>query len=436
MPLETGSKIPNIGSDFAPGPILTSIEELDQEGILPETVLRVPGARVIYANYDLLKHDFPQLQDEAYYKIDEWLLRNTAFISQSQASQMDVNTQIVTGNEKVKAFRPPNYGRALVFSVEENNKGLLPGEDRETAKYENRLIDVKGIGVAPNKLPGNGPLSNGICSLGDSLIELVFNQLLQKIFKHSKTDIQTLPFYGIIDPGFDIKNGWMPDHPAAIIVRRAHRRASHSGDVFPSGSNGAQLQLEIEQLLRKYGITSATYANNMTLRKENGELHIYYDDLSYDDLYNDEQKKELKKLSNFQEDMQELGFDGINIQHTREFGLNPIQATLLDFESFECHKIFEQPVIKRVSDKLFRWGGVIWPGNKDFVQPESKLQIPFYFLGETGSILGYDFGEDYRKIDSLCYGLAEDLRANRMSREMLLATLQTYLDELTGHWTD
>jgi hypothetical protein len=55
-------------------------------------------------------------------------------------------------------------------------------------------------------------------------------------------------------------------------------------------------------------------------------------------------------------------------------------------------------------------------------------------LSDSGSIWGYNMGEGKKKINSLCYGLADDFRANSMSREMLLSTLQAYLDALTAHW--
>ncbi|MBC7777802.1 MAG: hypothetical protein H7246_20375 [Phycisphaerae bacterium] len=454
MPKHT-SKIYNIGEDFAPGPILRAIEELDQDGVFPETVFRVASARIVYANYPLLRHDFPQLQDLALekkfprlaalkgiskqkaiaQKIDEWLLCHTAFVSQSQASQSVVNTPIPIGNERVTAYRPPGYGRALVFSIEETEKGLLLGDDREKPAFENRLIDVKGTGVAPYIKPVNGTHSNGVYRLGWAFFELIIQELLQRIFRHSKSALQTLPIYGIIDLGFDEKSANMQTRPAALMVRRAHRRPKASGGLYPYGSTGQYVQLEIEQLLRKYGITSVNEASTVKIWKEDGQLRIRYGD---QDIYafNEVEKAEIEKVSNYKDGMGELSFEGINIQHTREIGLNPAQATLVDFQSYTSKESFDNPVLSLISDKLLRWGGAVMTEHPGFVRPSPELKIPFHLLYGTGNIWGYNLGEGHFKLDSLCYGLAQDFRANKMTREMLLATLQAYLNALTAHLTD
>ncbi|MFN0213869.1 MAG: hypothetical protein ACKVT2_06395 [Saprospiraceae bacterium] len=455
MPSKSASKTYNIGENFAPGPILRAIEDLDQNNILPETVLRVTTARVVYANYRLLQHDFPQLQENSLemefprlkqlngsakqkaicHKIDEWLVRHTAFISQSQAKQSFVNTPIAIGNERVTAYRPPGYGRALVYSIEETNKGLLLGDDREPPAFENRLLDVKGTGVAPQVKPVNGIHSNGILQLGFALIELIVQELLQRIFRHSNSAVQTLPHYGIIDLGFDEQNDWMHNSPAALMVRRAHRRPKDSGGLYPYGSIGQNVQLEIEQLLRRYGMTCAGGSSRVKLKKENGDFQIYYGD-QHIDFFTEEQKAEIKKVSHYSDDMGELSFDGINLQHTREISSAPAQATLVDFGAYDIREAFDQPLLSLVSDKLLRWGGSILPDYPDFVRPDPELQIPSYLFRGKGSIWGYKRDEKAILIDSLCYGLSEDFRANRMTREMLLATIKAYLDALTAHWTD
>lgn len=455
MPSKYSAKTHTIGQDFPPGPLLTAIADLDQDGIQPESVIRVLGARVVYANYTLLQHDFPQLRETALekefprlgslkgsakqravrHKIDEWLLRHTAFISQSQSRQSVVNSPILLGNEQVKAFRPPGYGRALVFSVEETEKGLLLGDDKEKSAFENRLLDVKGIGVAPHVQPVNGSHSNGINRLGFALFELLMQELLQRIFRHSKSALQTLPVYGIIDLGFDEHNLKMTDTPASLLVRRAHRRPKDSGGLYPYDSTGQYVQLEIEQLLRKYGITSVNSVTTVKIRKENGQFQIHYGD-QHVDFFDEAQIAEIEKVSHFEEGMDELNFDGINIQHTRDIDLNPTRATLVDFQSYSVKDAFDRPLLSLVSDKLLRWGGTIWPDYAAFVQPDPGLKIPFQWLGATGSIWGYNMGGENVKIDSLCYGLAEDFRANRMTREMLLSTLQAYLDVLTAHWME
>ena len=115
---------------FPPGPILRGIGDLEEPACCSETALRVHGARVAFADYRLLQHDFPQLRPENLMKvegglaayagarleravrehIDGWLLRNAAFLSVNQAKQTLVNTPVPTTGESVVAFRPPRYG--------------------------------------------------------------------------------------------------------------------------------------------------------------------------------------------------------------------------------------------------------------------------------------------------------------------------------------
>jgi len=448
-------KIFKIGDDFATGPLLTSVNDLQQAGVSSEKVLRVDGASVVYANYTLLKHDFPQLQDnvleEKYtaiktltgiakqqalqQKINEWLLRNTAFISQSQAGQCVVNTTISIGDETVHAYRPPLYGRALVFSVEDNEQGLSLTGSTETAAYENRLLDVKGIGVAPHVKPLNEIHCTGLIPVGEVLYELLIQELFQRIFRHSKTAFQTLPVYAIIDLGFNEACDGVSTDSAGLMVRRAHRRPKNSGGLYPYNSTGQRVQLEIELLLRKYGITSTDKGTTIKVWKENGQFHIKYGRKLVNYL-NESQKAEIEKVSHYEEHMGELSFDGINIQHTREIDLNPSQATLVDFQAYRIIEKFENPILSLVCDKLMLWGGSVWPHYKSFVQPDSNLQIPLELVGKTVQTLGYEIGlgDAYAKMNSLCFGLATDFRNQKITSEILKQKLQFYLDTLIRHW--
>lgn len=444
------------GNHFTSGPLLKSIDELEQAGILSETVLRMEGTKVVYINYKLLQHDFPQLTDNAleieypYLNslkglikrrtieqiLDHWLIQNTSFISTQQAFQTNVNTKIQIGDSKVNAYRPPGYGRALVFSIEENDSVLRRTKNSQQA-YENRLIDVKGIGVAPNKIPTNDSHGNGINSLEFAIFELIMQELLQKIFIHSNSSISTIPIYGILDLGFDEKGhntekNDFRDKPAGLIARRAHRRPKDSGGLYAYGSTGQHVQLEIELLLRKYGVTSSNANTTIKIWKENGRLKILYG-LQPIDFFNEEQLKEIEKVSHFIDDMAPLYFEGINIQQTREISLNPLFATLVDFQSYHVMENFDNPILMLVSDCLLRWGGSIWPNHEDFVLPDTKLKIPFDPICGTGAIFGHNLGEDRTKIDSFCYGLVKDFRARRISKKTVLIRLQKYLGELTAH---
>ena len=50
--------------EFPLGPVLRKTEEFEQENLGAETAYRLSTARVVFANYDSLQHDFPHLRGE------------------------------------------------------------------------------------------------------------------------------------------------------------------------------------------------------------------------------------------------------------------------------------------------------------------------------------------------------------------------------------
>ena len=196
--------------------------------------------------------------------------------------------------------------------------------------------------------------------------------------------------------------------------------------------NGQQLQVAVERLIRRYGITSVNEVTIVKVWREEGQLKIKYGEQDID-FFSAAQMKEIERVSHIGDGDGPLYFEGINIEHTRDFSLDPLEATLIDFESFMTKAVFEHPMLSLVDDKLLRWGGTIWPHYDNFVVPDPNLQVPFHLINEKGSLWGYDIHKDWGKIYSLCYGLANDFSENKISRNMLLRTLTIYVDELTQH---
>lgn len=203
-----------------------------------EKMVRVNSARVIFADYDLLKKDFPELRAKNSLEIDQWLLENTAFISKPQAAQERVNTKISTTTEERAAFRPKDYGRAIVFKAGDSG-----------------LIDAKGAG---SLFPGDWDHSNGLASLGEAIREYLYERLVNKIFKHSNSGFETVRNYAVIDLGFDIKSRNGSTSRAGMVLRQAHERSTGKFSLIEN-----KRALKIEKLLRRYGVTSAgAYRND------------------------------------------------------------------------------------------------------------------------------------------------------------------------------
>lgn len=218
----------------------------------PEPVLRVRSARVVLADYPLLRRDFPKLQSFSEAEIDVWLLDRTAFVSTAQAAQEKVNTKIDIMNgsarvEHAQGFRPDGYGRALVFRTEEG------------------LIDAKGVGKVNNPEPLNH--KNGLATLGEMIREFIFQKKVQQVFDHSGSGFHTVESYAVIDWGFDVReyNGRLI--PAGAILRQAHGRPNTE----KSQNHFASLvdSTIVENLLRHYGITSTGDAPTETQERVN-----------------------------------------------------------------------------------------------------------------------------------------------------------------------
>ncbi|MDB5036154.1 MAG: hypothetical protein JWQ98_3395 [Chlorobi bacterium] len=433
--------------EIPPGLLLRSPEALKGPGLKEETVLGLEGARVLYANYDLLRHDFPQLgtgrmmarfpelaglageklRRAMERRIDFWVVRNCAYISGQQAGQTEVNTPIPCSSRRVRAYRPLKYGRALVLSLANNRAGDSRPVIIERG-HEDGLIDVKGTGCAPGIAPAAGAHRDGLLKLSDALIELLNQRLIQRIFRHSGSEFQTIPIYAIIDPGFRITE---ENNAAAILVRRAHRRQPGSGGLARYGSVEQIIQLEIELLLRRYGISSCNPITRVKMWRESDGLKIEYGRTPITFL-TDAQLATLERVGFY--DGGTVLYDGVNVQHTREVGLHPSRAHVVDFGTYRVFERFDNPVLSLVWDRLLRWGGTIRPGTSRWPDPDPAIRISYEMWGAPGGVRGYPAHSNHGRLDVLCNGLAEDYMLGRLSAADVMAVVDDFLDESTAHW--
>ncbi len=196
-----------------------------------EKVVQVKTAHVVLADYHLLKKDFPFLKRLSPQEIDHWLLKEAGYISTPQAAQSQLNSEILRGEDEREAFRPPGYGRALVFAVHDG------------------LIDGKGFGAV---VPRAGGHTSGLATLGEVLREFVYQKMVQKILDHSHSGFETVGSYAVIDWGFSVKHEDGSLSPAGGIFRQAHMRYHGYFSLLDDSTTK-----QIELILRKYGVTSA-----------------------------------------------------------------------------------------------------------------------------------------------------------------------------------
>lgn len=426
-----------------PCPLLRSMDELDDSGLRLETVLRVPTARVVFADYELLRHDFPHLRGVDEPLVDRWLLRHAAFISTAQAAQSRVNTPIETAEESTVACRPKRYGRALVVSTRENNSRLPPDPALPWTGEPEMLLDLKGTGVAPGVVPRHDPGGHfdGLISLQRVLTEVLFQEVIEAAFRHAGSGFSTLPAYAVLDLGFEVV--WQDGRtfPAAMQVRRAHRRPPNNEEVPPPGAPEEQLKMEIELLLRRYGITSCTAALSVEMvdGEEGTTLRFARRPLPPS---SHEEFQALRAGFGIPQGGR-IRFEGVNVQLTREVGLDPSRAQVVDFGHYSRKDRFESPLVTFVDGPAafpLSWGRILWPHEAGFVQPDPALLLPDEHWGppvrpdEEETVRQALPGISHSRACLAVAGLVPSYRAGELTGKEIRAKITEVVTAATTRW--
>ncbi len=406
------------------------------QALVTDKMYLISTARVFLVNYERLLADFPQLRPHALLAInpelralgaseqamflhrivDQWLVESAALISEAQTGPSDVNTSIVTESTPRNVFRPPRYGRACIAEVTPMNTRvqglkcpvLIPGGGE---------LDIKGVGVGKGHHPIRGDYSDGLISVPDALQEYLVERLLNAIFVHAGAKVRTLPYYGIIDTGFD---GLTPTgrYPAGIIVRRAHMRDLYS-DLPRWDSEDHYLTVRTELLLRRYGITSSNW-KAFEIRMENGKLGVYS---------NQTQTKDSHALISCLVEYLDLELpfvaDRINIQMDAddEAGVRHI----VDLGHYWARTCFDRPLVSLVSDRPMAWGGMVVPADAAYVHPDPSL-VPKGRLWEGGS------RPQSRPFGRFASEVAASFRLSELDHVAVNAQAAAVLDEVTSAW--
>lgn len=436
--------------DFSSGPIYKHIIDLDNPKIVGgEQVVRLKGTRIMVANYALLQHDFPQLRDDhlklenpelvdlsesdfinAKRKIiDEWLIRNTAFISKAQAAQTIVNTKIKTSKETKVAYRPPHYGRALVFPMDKPK--IIPESMKTYEEYGAwGLIDAKGVGVGLGITPEMSMYKHGLMSIDYALREYLMERVVHHIFSYNKTEYTVVPTYAILVPTFKMRSdkGLLP---TAIILRRAQRREKDGSDLPVYGSVAQMVKIEMELLLRKYGVTSATIL--VEILKKGGKLTVKYNKERMTG-FDKDQLALIEKVTGVKPPGKL--FRGINIQVAREVGAFPLRAQVMDFGQYNIMRNFTSEILSLTNDKLLRWGGTIKVDEPSYVQPDENICIPFdLWLGEEdkeGKKKKQTKSEDFK---GFCLRIGKAFAKNKEEKLNVRNAIEDYVYTMVSKWS-
>jgi hypothetical protein len=416
---------------YVSGHILTDVTHASPLPLDVERVFRLPRARVACANYHALVFDFPQIFGDAALKnnplpgcdrcaragrlcrkmLNAWILNNAGFISEQQLLPNSVNGPINVDLQTYRtAYRPPQYGRAAIVSIDvPANKS---GND-EGGKY----LDLKGVGVAPGREPTRLHHSNGLEYLGNALADFFYGWVVDSIFAKNCPGYQVLPVYAVLDLGFDIFSNEHGPAPAGMHVRRAHARPYPQLPL--SGSAHEKMTIHIELLLRHFGLTSATYGTALTLsgHGEEAGLSTLGRRLA---LKTEADKQKARHVIDL---IREGGFTELsmsNIQLTNEMDWDAKSVQIFDFGHFSAARKFESPFANKIRDAALGVGRIIKPDDPLYVQPDRKVRIDPE-LCERESVNSYTFyaAEKFRH-------MPKQFTQKRLERMMRIARVKAF----------
>lgn len=394
---------------FSDAPLIHDLAQIGGGSCLQDKLVRVRGARVVCANYRALLHDFPHVFSlEARRRkplsgcdacaesgklcvkaVNSWLVRNAAFISLQQLQPNEVNSTIpICAHEVRLGYRPPEYGRAAVVSV-----------DGEVAVGQTRFLDLKGVGVAPGKTPSHKPHSSGLEYLGTALVDFFFGWLVDTIFARTCPGYHVLPVYAVLDLGFDVVGGAIGTAPAGLQVRRAHARPS---PLIPlSGSAHEKLMIHVEMLLRLFGLTTSNYLTSYRL-EDGHKPQLFCSGRAVSVV----SETEHEKASRIIEAVRASGagcLDVMNVQMTDGGDWERKKLDLLDFGHMRSQRRFTAPLANPLRDGALRVGRITPVNHPSFVQPDQAISIDTDLCDrESANAYGFYTAAKFRHLPKHC----------------------------------
>jgi hypothetical protein len=417
----------SLASRYPEGPILRTIEDLDVPNLASEEMRHVSSARVVLADYELIQHDFPHLrpaslvsrhrrlipltdaerQQEFRGIIDDWLLASAAYMSDTQCRQNDFNSEIPV-DQGATGYRPPTYGRALVVPVQATKDPRQPDVEAPYSTMPG-LLDIKGAGAGPGKKQTSE--FNGLEYLACALNEYVIKRAVDAIFEREVPTMWTVPVYAVLDLGFEVREGHLGSGPAGMHVRRAHRRVLHSGHTGPTYAN---VSMDVEMALRKYGLTATGSFGRVVIEETDGKLTTTI----FRQAQTPTTPAEVGLCLRILKKGQRVVIDRTDVQLARGAEWPPATGQMYDFGNVHACASFSRPVgyLFSMSEKT-----TIWPDDGRYVRPDPVLRLP----SETWvrSVLM-----------KRCVNLAKQFRENAIGREDLWRGLELPLQQMVDRW--
>jgi len=254
--------------------------------VMEDKFQKLKKASVICADYELLRQDFPELYSLDNAKIDQWLLNNTAYLSEGQIERLSKGgdhadklgmkdgdlDDYIDKNDKTSAIRIRSGGRAATFFAGKTYRFI---KNQLVAK----MIDVKGVGT--HKLADiSHPKVTGLLNLADALREIMIQRLIQRLIELEGLEhkVNTVKFYGIVDTGLQYKGknpatGWENERCVLTLRQRNSRildgyEGFNFSGVCPEQVIKTGPGRELRRLLVKYGVSAEFFPRALLYNTE------------------------------------------------------------------------------------------------------------------------------------------------------------------------
>lgn len=282
----------------------------------------VSGVKVVWCDQTQLRESNAQLRKLSDLELETWLLRSFSFLSSSQIQRNDVNTQVPLTVLSTWITRPRGYGRAGVFPTSAG------------------LFDVKGIGVAPGKIPARQMYRTGLISVVEAVLEIATEKQATVALDGRYDCIKSV---ALIALPFSIRDINVPNAtvPAALLVRQFAPRPSWMPQKTYSIAELSRLNLDVELELRRSGLTSCHPARQISVKRRGGRVFLQSGMRLRREL-----KEELRRIVVNELSMEvPLVFDVSNIEIAFRPETGSFKPHVVDFGGYRSQDRFDQHLL-------------------------------------------------------------------------------------------
>lgn len=411
---------------------IRSAEMIGQGIIETDHGVRLAGARVLWADWGAIRRDICE-ECVSPLRRDEALLACCAYISETQveARQIGDLDDHVDRATKISLLRPFRYNRAGLAAIDPEKKSTrLP-----------LYIDIKGCGARPGAPPERHFHKNGLLFLHDAMRELILQTVIERLLRRLNVRIFTVPVYALVWTGFLGNHDDLGSLPTALLVRCAYSRLSRGVQMYSRGTSPGRAALEIELLLRGYGITSSNSVTRFQLDRTDNEYQWSYASFQGSCARTDAMDKFVDSV------IGNVPYDAltVNVQLTNHTEVDPTTATLVDFGQYGIYETLTLPTISQapgrhielgdvipILDRRFQIGAII-PPQKVGPHRCRRTRQPAASIQKHGLDI-YDFTvsqmEAYSPLRRACILLAKRLANGEISQESLGTILSDLADDI------